>query len=124
MESVLPGDPLLVRGDRIQLQQVLLNLIINAADAMDHVEKSRRKIVLRAGKDRGFAEIEIVDNGHGIKVARSSEVFEPLFTTKPQGMGMGLSIARTIVEVHEGQISAENRAGQGAMFRIRLPLVR
>lgn len=124
VESVLPADPLLVRGDRIQLQQVLLNLIINAADAMEDLEKPQRRIVLRAGEDRGFAEIEIVDNGHGIRVAGSSEVFEPLFTTKPQGMGMGLSIARTIVEAHEGRISAENRAGQGAVFRIRLPLIK
>lgn len=123
IEHIPPVEPLRVRGDRIQLQQVLLNVILNAADAVEHLDKSRRRIVLRAARDRGFAEIEIVDNGPGILAATFSEVFEPLFTTKPNGMGMGLSIARTIVEAHDGQISAENRAGQGAAFRIRLPLV-
>jgi len=111
VESVLPTEPLRVRGDRIQLQQVLLNLIINAADAMEHLDSSRRRIVLRAARDRGFAEIEIVDNGSGILAAKFAEAFEPFFTTKPNGMGMGLSIARTIVEAHDGQICAENRAG-------------
>lgn len=122
VESILSAEPLRVRGDRIQLQQVLLNLIINAADAMEHLDKSRRRIVVRAAQDADFAEIEIVDNGPGILAAKFSEVFEPLFTTKPNGMGMGLSIARTIVEAHDGQISVENRVGQGAAFRIRLPL--
>ncbi|WP_028347543.1 sensor histidine kinase [Bradyrhizobium murdochi] len=122
VESILPAEPLRVLGDRIQLQQVLLNLIINAADAMEHLDKLRRRMVVRTAQDRSFAEIEIVDNGPGILAANLSEVFEPLFTTKPNGMGMGLSIARTIVEAHDGQISAENRAGQGAAFRIRLPL--
>ncbi|MET0677157.1 MAG: ATP-binding protein [Bradyrhizobium sp.] len=124
VESVLPLDPLLVQGDRIQLQQVLLNLMINAADAMEDIDKSRRRIVVRAGADRGFAEIEIVDNGHGIPDGKVSEVFEPFFTTKQKGMGMGLSIARTILEAHDGRISAENRAGRGVVFRIRMPLVR
>ena len=122
VESILPSEPIRVRGDRIQLQQVLLNLIINAADAMEHLDQSRRRIVVRAAPDQDFAEIEIVDNGPGILATKFSELFEPLFTTKPNGMGMGLSIARTIVEAHDGQISAENRAGQGAAFRIRLPL--
>lgn len=124
VESVLPSDPLLVRGDRIQLQQVLLNLIINAADAMEDIDRSRRRIVVRAGKDRGSAEIEIVDNGHGLPDGKDSQVFEPFFTTKQKGMGMGLSIARTIIEAHDGRISADNRAGRGTVFRIRLELVR
>lgn len=124
VESVLPPDPLLVQGDRIQIQQVLLNLIINAADAMEDIDKSRRRIVVRAGEDRGSAEVEIVDNGHGIPDGKVSEVFEPFFTTKQKGMGMGLSIARTILEAHDGRISAENRAGRGVIFRIKLPLVR
>jgi signal transduction histidine kinase len=124
VESVLPSDPLMVRGDRIQLQQVLLNLIINAADAMDDIDRSRRRIVVRAGGDRGSAEIEVVDSGHGIPDGKDSEVFEPFFTTKQKGMGMGLSIARTIIEAHDGRISAGNRAGRGTVFRIRLELLR
>lgn len=115
---------LTVLGDRIQLQQVLLNLIVNAADAMQHLEESQRKIVVRTARNRDFAEIEIADSGPGIMAGKVSEIFEPFYTTKPNGMGMGLSIARTIVEAHGGEISAENRAGQGALFRITLPLAR
>ena len=71
----------------------------------------------------GMAEISILDSGPGIPADKLGEVFEPFFTTKDQGMGMGLSIARTIVEAHGGRIWAENRAEGGAVFRISLPLV-
>jgi signal transduction histidine kinase len=122
VETVLTEQPLPVRGDRIQLQQVLLNLILNATDAMAPVEKLQRKVTVRAARDDDAAEIEVVDHGPGIPAGRADEIFEPFYTTKPNGMGMGLSIARTIVEAHDGRISAENRGGQGAVFRIRLPL--
>jgi signal transduction histidine kinase len=115
---------MLVRGDRIQLQQVVLNLIVNAADAMAHLEKSQRKIVVRTAQNSDLAEIEIVDNGPGIPVEKLGEVFEPFYTTKLNGMGMGLSIARTIVEAHDGEISVRNEAARGACFRITLPLAR
>jgi signal transduction histidine kinase len=121
--TLAPGG-LTVLGDRIQLQQVLLNLIVNAADAMQHLEESQRKIVVRTAKNQDSAEIEIVDSGPGILAGKVSEIFEPFYTTKANGMGMGLSIARTIVEAHGGEISAENRAGQGALFRVTLPLAR
>jgi signal transduction histidine kinase len=124
LDSVLAPEILQVQGDRIQLQQVLLNLIVNAADAMVHLDTPQRKIVVRTAQNSDTAEIEIVDNGPGIPPERLNEVFEPFFTTKSDGMGMGLSIARTIIEVHGGEISAENRAGPGALFRIRLPLAR
>jgi C4-dicarboxylate-specific signal transduction histidine kinase len=122
IESVLSAEPVLVRGDRVRLQQVLLNLVLNATDAMTMLDKSRRRVTVRTARDRDLAEIEIVDNGPGIMAGKNDEIFEPFFTTKPNGMGMGLSIARTIVEAHDGQIFVENRAGQGAAFRIRLPL--
>ena len=114
----------MVLGDRIQLQQVLINLIVNAADAMQDLEDSQRKIVVRAARNRDSAEIEIADSGPGILAGKVSEIFEPFYTTKANGMGMGLSIARTIVEAHGGEISAQNRAGQGALFRVTLPLAR
>jgi signal transduction histidine kinase len=120
---LVPG-ALQVEGDRIQLQQVLLNLIVNAADAMGHLDKSQRKIVVRTARNGDSAEIEIADSGPGILAGKLDEVFEPFYTTKPHGMGMGLSIARTIIEAHDGRIFAENRAGQGALFRITLPLAR
>ena len=122
--SVLAGIPLPVKADNIQLQQVLINLIINAIDAMQHIEKSQRKIVVRTARDDVSAEVEIADTGPGILAGKFNEVFEPFYTTKPNGMGMGLSIARTIIEMHAGQISAENNAGPGALFRITLPLAR
>ena len=111
-----------VRGDRIQLQQVFLNLVVNAADAMTHLETSLRKIVLRTAQNGDAAEIEIADSGPGIPTEKFDEIFHPFYTTKPNGMGMGLSIARTIVEAHHGGISARNQAGHGACFRITLPL--
>ncbi|KRR28090.1 ATPase [Bradyrhizobium lablabi] len=122
VESVLSAAPLPVKGDRIQLQQVLLNLVMNAADAMAYLDKPQRRIVVRTARDRDFAEIEIADHGPGIPAGKLAEIFEPFYTSKPSGMGMGLSIARTIVEAHDGEISAENRGGEGALFRIRLPL--
>ena len=122
--SALAPGILPVRGDRIQLQQVFLNLVVNAADAMAHLEKSQRKIVVRTAQNSNSAEIEIVDNGPGIPAERLGEVFEPFYTTKPNGMGMGLSIARTIVEAHDGEISVRNQAVHGACFRITLPVAR
>jgi signal transduction histidine kinase len=124
LTSTLAPGILLVRGDRIQLQQVFLNLIVNAADAMAHLDKSQRKIVVRTARNSDAAEIEIADSGPGILAGKVNEVFEPFYTTKPSGMGMGLSIARTIVEAHDGRISAENNVGHGAVFRIVLPLAR
>jgi signal transduction histidine kinase len=121
---VLAGAHLPVKADNIQLQQVLINLIVNAMDAMAHLEKSQSSVMLRTARDRDFAVIEISDTGMGIPADRFKEVFEPFYTTKPDGMGMGLSIARTIIEAHGGEIAVENRAGQGALFRIRLPLAR
>jgi signal transduction histidine kinase len=123
VSAVSPGI-LPVRGDRIQLQQVVLNLIVNAADAMTHLEKSQRKIVVRTAQNGDTAEIEIADNGPGIPAEKLGEVFEPFYTTKPNGMGMGLSIARTIIEAHGGEISVRNESVHGACFRITLPLAR
>ncbi len=120
--SALAPGILPVRGDRIQLQQVFLNLVVNAADAMAHLDKSQRKIVVRTAQNGDSAEIEIVDSGPGILAEKLGEVFEPFYTTKPNGMGMGLSIARTIVEAHDGEISVRNQAVHGACFRITLPL--
>jgi signal transduction histidine kinase len=114
--------PLPIRGDRIQLQQVILNLIMNAIDAMSDIPSARRKITVRTRRIGDFAEAFISDAGPGIPPDKLKEVFEPFFTTKAQGMGIGLSIARTIVEAHNGQISAENQTGGGANFRIQLPL--
>lgn len=123
LNSVLAERPLPVKADTIQLQQVLINLIVNAMDAMERLGKGERRITVRTARDGASAEIEIADSGPGIPAGKLDEIFEPFYTTKPNGMGMGLSIARTIIDAHDGKISAENNSLRGAVFRIVLPLV-
>jgi signal transduction histidine kinase len=113
-----------VKGDAIQLQQVVLNLIVNAIDAISEAEAKEREVSVTTNLSGTSAEIRIDDTGPGIAAGDLKNVFDPFFTTKPQGMGMGLAIARTIVEAHHGRISAENRLSGGAFFTIRLPLAR
>ncbi|MHB0769508.1 sensor histidine kinase [Bradyrhizobium sp. 5.13L] len=112
-----------VKGDPIQLQQVILNLIINAIDAISQAGATEREINVATGRSDAFAEIRIADSGPGIAPADVKNIFNPFFTTKPHGMGMGLAIVRTIVEAHGGTMFAENQTSGGALFTIRLPLV-
>jgi C4-dicarboxylate-specific signal transduction histidine kinase len=122
--SLIAPMPLSVKGDQIQLQQVALNLIVNAMDAMSGMPSTERRIKVSTSRDGSSACLSVSDVGPGIPVDQLEQVFEPFFTTKPKGMGMGLSIARTIVETHGGQLSAENLAGRGAAFHISLPLAK
>jgi C4-dicarboxylate-specific signal transduction histidine kinase len=122
LESFLTSMPLSVKGDRIQLQQVIINLMTNAMDAMSGKPNATRVMSVNTTVIDNFAEISVSDAGPGIPSENLKDVFEPFFTTKAHGMGMGLSIARTIVEAHGGQLLAQNRAAGGAEFRIRLPL--
>jgi C4-dicarboxylate-specific signal transduction histidine kinase len=124
MVSVIAPDALPVLGDRIQLQQVILNLVVNGIDAMRDTRSEEHIIGIRTSRVENFAELSVSDRGPGIPEDNLKEVFEPFFTSKAEGMGMGLSIARTIVEAHHGRISAENRRDGGAIFLIRLPLFR
>lgn len=108
-------------GDAIQLQQVLLNLGLNAMDAMEKTAAVARRLSIRT-VDRGDAiELSVADRGSGIEPAQRDTVFESFYTTKPHGMGLGLSIVRAIVEAHEGQISVAAREGGGTVFCVRLP---
>jgi signal transduction histidine kinase len=113
-----------IEGDHIQLQQVILNLVVNAMDAMTELAEPQRIVRIATGAVDGRAELSVLDTGSGIPADMLKTIFEPFFTTKEHGMGMGLSIARTIVEAHGGRIWADNRATGGAAFRISLPLVR
>jgi signal transduction histidine kinase len=101
---------------------VILNLIVNAMDAMSGMPSAERRITVQTARDGNSGCLSVSDAGPGIPVDQLKQVFEPFFTTKTQGMGMGLAIARTIVEAHGGELTAENVAGRGAVFRIRLPL--
>ena len=91
-------------------------------DAMAGQPRERRRISVRTllGAD-GQMELAVIDSGHGLEPDKLPRLFEPFYTTKPNGMGMGLSIARTIIEAHHGRIWAENNAAGGAVFRIELP---
>ncbi|MGC1576105.1 MAG: sensor histidine kinase [Beijerinckiaceae bacterium] len=122
LSRVLAPDSLRVTGDRIQLQQVILNLILNGIDAVAEPTNGKRYVVGYTGRSQnGSVEISVSDSGPGIPADKLGHVFEPFFTTKQQGMGVGLSIARTIVEAHGGRIWAENQTTGGAIFRVNLP---
>jgi C4-dicarboxylate-specific signal transduction histidine kinase len=124
LRTALDPEPLTIKGDRIQLQQVILNLIVNAIDAMSELPPAERLITIRTARDRERAEVSIADRGPGIPPDKLQDIFQPFFSTKARGMGMGLSIARTIVEAHGGRLFAENLARGGALLRVELPMVR
>jgi PAS domain S-box-containing protein len=112
-----------VRGDVIHLQQVLLNLILNGMEAMSESSKSNRRLTIRTAYDgKGNIEVAVEDSGPGIPSERLPRLFDSFFTTKTHGMGLGLSIVRSIVEAHGGRIWAENNASGGACFRFTLPV--
>jgi PAS domain S-box-containing protein len=118
--EVAPGLPRVI-GDRSHIEQVLVILIVNAMDAMkESPEGSRELLVSASGTDDGFVEVAVRDFGHGISAQNLPQVFDSLFTTKPEGMGLGLPIARTIIAAHQGRIWAENAPGGGAVFRFTL----
>ncbi len=114
----------LLLGDRVQLQQVMLNLVMNAFDAMAGVpDRPRRLIVRTRTLEPGSVQLEVVDTGVGIAADALKTIFDPFVTTKLGGMGMGLSVSRTIVRAHEGEIWAENGSDGGAVFRVMLPAI-
>lgn len=119
LEPSLPA----VRGDRVQLQQVVLNLALNGMDAMGAQAAESREMVIRTGRVNGSeAQISVADSGMGIPEDKLARIFEPFVTTKTQGMGLGLSISRTIVEAHGGRIWAERASHRGAVLRFTVPL--
>ena len=120
--EVEPADRLpIVRGDRVHLGQVLINLISNGMEAMPD-PGGTRKIVVRTILNGQDVEVSVTDMGPGIPADRLNRVFDHFFSTKKEGMGLGLAITRTLVERHGGQIWAENAAGSGATFRFSLPV--
>ncbi len=124
LEADLAARPGEVMGDRVHLQQVILNLMLNGMDAMADVPADQRWLFVRTRSANGHLDVAIEDRGQGILLDPTSKIFEPFFTTKGEGMGMGLSIARNIVEAHGGRLSAENNAKSGATLRFTVPLAR
>jgi PAS domain S-box-containing protein len=118
--DVSPDIPL-IRGDRVHLQQVLINLLFNGADALNGSRIEQRRLYIRARlTGHETVEISVHDTGHGIAEDHLTRLFEPFFTTKPNGMGMGMAIAKAIVESHGGEIRAENNPEGGATFTFTL----
>lgn len=120
IENDLSATPVPVVGDAVQLQQVVVNLLLNAIDASREVEERDRRVVIETGEAAGEKHLAVRDSGPGVASAELASVFRPFFSTKKEGLGMGLSISRTIVEAHGGRIWAEN-GETGAVFRIALP---
>jgi C4-dicarboxylate-specific signal transduction histidine kinase len=121
----IPEEPPLVLGDRVQLQLVLLNLVVNGMDAMNTVEESKRVLFIRGHRESREGRLETLDSvqdaGSGFEPEQMKRLFEAFYTTKPQGMGMGLAISRSIIEAHGGRLWAEPNKGSGASFLFSLP---
>jgi C4-dicarboxylate-specific signal transduction histidine kinase len=111
-----------IEGDRVQLQQVVLNLVVNAVQAMSAVPEGPRELVITTARAEPTGVLVAVkDSGPGLGPASLERLFAPFYTTKPNGLGMGLSICRSIIEAHKGMIWAEPNVPQGTMFRFTLP---
>ncbi|MGD8412578.1 MAG: ATP-binding protein, partial [Candidatus Latescibacterota bacterium] len=122
IETKFAPDLPVVPGDRVQLQQVILNLMLNAMDAMNDVKPELRKLVIETGRNGNRdVEVSVRDSGGGIDEDRRGRLFEPFFTTKTKGMGMGLAISQRIIHAHGGAIRGRNEPGGGATFWFTLP---
>jgi len=110
-----------VQGDRVQLQQVILNLILNAVEAMDSIEAGARDLLISTEQDHTGVRVAVRDSGPGIDPAHLERVFEAFHTTKSMGLGMGLSICRSIIDAHGGRLCASANVPRGAMFQFTVP---
>ena len=123
VQTRLAEGVLSVLADRVQLQQVLLNLILNAAEAMDSVEEGARELLISTEEDQGGVVVAVRDSGPGIDPERLEQIFDAFYTTKPSGTGMGLSICRSIIHAHGGKLWVETNEPRGVVFQFTLPAV-
>ena len=121
VDSELSSTPLRVLGDRVQLQQVIFNLVLNAIEAMHDVKDRRRELRITSTADLKVVQVSVEDAGVGLGHEDIERIFHPFYTTKRDGIGMGLSISRSIIESHGGQIWAAPRFPFGTVFRFSLP---
>jgi signal transduction histidine kinase len=124
VESTFAAGATEILGDRVQLEQVLLNLAMNAMDAMQTIEPSMRVLSISTHRVTDGIELAVGDRGTGIAANLVPQLFEPFYTTKPHGMGLGLSIVRSIVDAHRGWVTAMPREGGGTVFIVWLPVIR
>ena len=122
LRTELAADGRLVMGDRVQLQQVLLNLIMNGIEAMSGVIERTRELTVSTLAERSGVLVAVKDTGAGLDPAVTERMFQPFFTTKPDGLGMGLGICRSIVETHGGRLWVSPREPHGAEVRFTVPL--
>ncbi|MDK1378677.1 MULTISPECIES: PAS domain S-box protein [unclassified Sinorhizobium] len=123
LETQLSSDVPIILADRIQLQQVVLNLMMNAIEALNSVEKNGRELLVRSATDKSeHVVISVQDSGPGFDPNRMDLLFDAFYTTKPQGLGMGLAISRTLIEAHGGRLWATANAPRGAVFQFMLPV--
>jgi signal transduction histidine kinase len=116
------GAPLLVTGDRVQLQQVILNLVRNGSDAMSSIEDRPRQLLIRTERDGADnVRLTVEDVGIGLGSAGVDRIFDAFYTTKSDSMGIGLSVSRSIIEVHGGRLWAASNEGPGARFAFSIP---
>ena len=123
LQTRLADDLPLVLADRVQLQQVIMNLIINAIEAMAASSDGRRELTIVSGIDNtSGVSVEVQDTGPGLDPEELDRLFQSFYTTKPDGIGMGLAISRSIAEAHGGRLSAAPNKPHGAVFRLTLPV--
>ena len=122
MQMELGAENPVVNADRVQLQQVLINLLMNACDAMESADAAQRLLIVRTRIAEANVDISVIDHGHGILPSALDLVFDSFYTTKERGMGLGLSICRNIVNASGGELWCENNAGRGASFHFSMPL--
>jgi signal transduction histidine kinase len=121
VRTELAGDLPRVQGDRVQLQQVILNLLLNASDAMSGVDDRPRQLVIKTERDSDRVRLSVRDTGVGFEPQGADRLFDAFYTTKSSGMGIGLSVSRSIIESHKGRLWATPNDGSGATFSFSIP---